>query len=199
MKNKKLGTLVASLALVAALGVGATLAYFTDSDTALNTITMGKVDIDLDEPNFDPGDDDDTIENIKPGQQIVKDPTITVKAGSEAAYLRALITYEGLTPEQEKQLEANIAIQDGWVKSSDGYYYFQNVVNKSDVDQEIVFFNKVTIPTEWGNEMAEETFKIDVQAEAIQADNFTPDTDNGVIKGWNGVTAETYPLPEPQE
>lgn len=194
MKNKKLGTLIASLALVAALGVGATLAYFTDSDTALNTITMGNVDIDLEEPEFDPdGDGEGEIDDVKPGQEIVKDPTITVKADSEAAYLRALITYEGLTAEQAEQLETNIDIQDGWIKSSDGYYYFQNVVNKSDVDQKIVFFDKVTIPTVWGNEMAEKTFKIDVQAEAIQADNFTPETDdNGVINGWNDVTPETY-------
>ena len=194
MKNKKLGTLVASLALVAALGIGATLAYFTDNDTAYNTITMGNVDIDLDEPEFDPdGDGEGEIDDVKPGQEIVKDPTITVKANSEDAYLRAKITYENLTEEQAEQLEANIAIQDGWVKSSDGYYYFQNVVNKSDVDQEIVFFNKVTIPAAWGNEMAEKTFKIDVQAEAIQADNFTPETDNdGVINGWNDVTVETY-------
>ena len=52
MKNKKLKTLVASLALVGAIAVGATLAYFTDSQEAVNTITMGHVDIDLDEPNF---------------------------------------------------------------------------------------------------------------------------------------------------
>ena len=192
MKNKKLATLVASLALVAALGVGATLAYFTDSDTALNTITMGKVDIELDEPDWDEDNPDGEIDEIKPGQEIVKDPTITVKANSEDAYLRAKITYKDLTPEQAKQLEANIAIQNGWVKSSDGYFYYQYVVGKANFDQKIIFFNKVTIPAEWGNEMAEKRFRIDVQAEAIQADNFTPETDNGVINGWNDVTPETY-------
>ena len=193
MKNKKLATLVASLALVAALGVGATLAYFTDSDTALNTITMGNVDIDLEEPEFDPdGDGEGEIDDVKPGQEIVKDPTITVKANSEDAYLRAKITYENLTPEKAKQLEANIAIQNGWVKSNDGYFYYQYVVGKANFDQKIIFFNKVTIPAEWGNEMAEQKFRIDVQAEAIQADNFTPETDNGVINGWNDVTPETY-------
>lgn len=194
MKNKKLGTLIASLALVAALGVGATLAYFTDSDTALNTITMGNVDIDLEEPEFDPdGDGEGEIDDVKPGQEIVKDPTITVKANSADAYLRAKITYEGLSDTQAEELEELITFQDGWVKSEDGYYYFQYVVSEFSEDQKIVFFNMVTIPSSWGNEMAEKTFKIDVQAEAIQADNFTPETDNnGVINGWNDVTVETY-------
>lgn len=197
MKNKKLGTLVASLALVAALGIGATLAYFTDNDTAYNTITMGKVDIDLDEPEFDPdGDGDGEIDDVKPGQEIVKDPTITVKANSEDAYLRAKISYVGLTDEQAEQLEANISFQNGWVKSSDGYYYYQFVVGKSNVDQKIAFFDKVTIPTSWGNEMAEKTFRIDVQAEAIQADNFTPTKDGNNINGWVDTDGEPIDMTE---
>lgn len=192
MKNKKLGTLVGSLALVATLGVGATLAYFTDSQDITNTITMGNVDIDLEEPNFDPGDDDDTIENIKPGQEIVKDPTIIVKANSEATYLRAKITYGNLTTEQADQLEALITFASGWVKSGD-YYYYQTKVEKSQQNQSIQFFTEVTIPQGWGNEVTKLTFTIDVQAEAIQADNFTPETnDDGQIIGWNNVTVETY-------
>lgn len=194
MKNKKMATLVASLALVAALGVGATLAYFTDSDEKTNTITMGNVDIDLDEPDWDDDNPDGEIDDVKPGQEIDKDPTITVTAGSESLYLRAKIEYTGLNDAQIADLEPNIDInRTNWVKAEDGYYYYQTKVEKNVEAQEIEFFNKVTIPSSWGNEIANVTFTIDVSAEAVQADNFTPETNNaGQIIGWNDVTIETY-------
>ena len=72
MKKKKITTLVASLALVGAVAFGATLAYFTDSDNATNTITMGHVDIDLTEPNYPGGEEGGKIENVVPNQNIVK-------------------------------------------------------------------------------------------------------------------------------
>ena len=57
-------------------------------------------------------------------------------------------------------------------------------------------FQSVKIPENWGNEVSELTFKINVFAEAIQADSFTPAKDNGVITGWkdsegNNIQAET--------
>lgn len=195
MKNKKLKTLVGSLALVGAIAVGATLAYFTDSQEAVNTITMGHVDIDLEEPNFP---DDKEIDDVTPNQEITKDPTIIVKADSEDMYLRAKIELTGFdgikdADKHKEELLDQINIQPGWNLAADGYYYFKYVVGKTNVDQSIVFFDKVTIPANWGNEVADLTFNINVTAEAIQADNFTPETDdNGNIVGWNNVTPETY-------
>ncbi|MCR5641200.1 MAG: SipW-dependent-type signal peptide-containing protein [Lachnospiraceae bacterium] len=203
MKKKALITTAAAVALVAIVGVGSTLAYFTDQDDVLNTVTFGHVDIDLDEPNFDTedGDEDNTIENIVPGMEIVKDPTITVLAGSEALYLRAMIEIadesEILTDEMKAELEENIAIGEDWIKSTDGYYYYQARVDKADVDQEVVFFDTVTIPETWGNEVADLTFTINVTAEAIQADSFTPATVGNDIVEWTykdgtAITAENY-------
>ena len=198
MKKKRIGIVIAALALVAAIGIGATLAYFTDSDSANNTITFGHVDIDLDEPQFEENTEDNTIEDVTPGQEIVKDPTITAKANSAAMYIRAKIEYVGLTDEQAAELEALITFANGWVKGTDGYYYYQSEISSSTQDQEITFFTKVTIPTSWGNELADASIQINVTAEAIQADNFTPTTDSeGTIVGWKttagaDVTAETY-------
>ena len=48
MKQKrKLATLAATTGLIGIIGVGSTLAYFTDSDAATNIIETGKVDISL--------------------------------------------------------------------------------------------------------------------------------------------------------
>ena len=38
---------IASIAMVLTIAIGGTLAYFTDTDSAANVITMGKVDISL--------------------------------------------------------------------------------------------------------------------------------------------------------
>lgn len=198
MKNKKLISMVVAIALVAVIGVGATLAYFTDKDEATNVITMGHVDIELTEPEFDEATDDTKeITNVEPNQEIVKDPTITVAEGSEDAYVRATITYEGLDETQIEELA--IEINAGWhFNEEDGYYYYNT---KLMAGESAKLFDGFKIPETWGNEVADITFKINVNAEAIQADNFTPATEtiDGVeyVTGWyysNGdaITAETY-------
>ena len=84
MKNKKIMITIVAAALVAIIGVGATLAYFTDNDEVQNVLTLGAVDIDLDEPNYK---GDEAYENIVPGDVIEKDPTITLASDSEEAYV----------------------------------------------------------------------------------------------------------------
>ena len=198
MRNKRIIALAGTVALVGVVGVGATLAYFTDTDNTLNTVTMGHVDIDLDEPIFSEENENNTIENVTPNQTITKDPTITVKAGSESCYLRAKVQINGLEPNWDAELLEGINIDDSqWILSDDGYYYFQYAVGKTGVDQKFKLFDTVTIPEEWGNGMTDKTFTIGITAEAIQADNFTPEETEGVITGWNNsdgepITAETY-------
>lgn len=71
-----------SLLLIAAIGIGRTIAYFTDYDEAENTFTMGSIKIDLEEPNWDASDGLD----ILPGSVRVKDPTVTAVDGQ--SYMR---------------------------------------------------------------------------------------------------------------
>ncbi len=193
MNKKKLIPLLSAVALVGVIGVGSTLAYFTDNDAANNVVTMGHVNIELDEPEFSAANEDNTITNVVPNQTITKDPTITVVAGSESCYLRAKIDITELNADQTADLLENTNIGEDWVLAEDGYYYYQNAVSKSDEDQTVDLFDTVVIPAEWGNEVADLTFEINVSAEAVQADNFTPETDEaGVINGWNDITPETY-------
>jgi predicted ribosomally synthesized peptide with SipW-like signal peptide len=202
MKKKALITTTAAVALVAVVGIGSTLAYFTDKADTQNVVTFGHVDISIDEPNFDTedGEEDNAISNVVPGQVIVKDPTITVDETSETAYLRAKIDIADekgkLTDDQKAALEAKIHFASHWYKSADGYYYFSRKVEPGSI---VNLFDKVTIPETWGNEVADLTFTIDIHAEAIQADSFKPAKDNnGHINGWfysdgeTEVKAETY-------
>ena len=199
MNKKTLITMLSAVALVGVIGVGSTLAYFTDNDAANNVVTMGHVDIELEEPQFAEANENNTIENVVPNQTITKDPTITVVAGSESCYLRAKVEIsDKLTADQAAELLENINIDDEkWVLSTDGYYYYQDKVEKAAEDQTVVLFDTVVIPELWGNEVANLTFEINVSAEAIQADNFVPTETDGKITGWytsdgDAVTVETY-------
>lgn len=195
MKNKKLVSMVVSLALVAVVGVGATLAYFTDSQAATNTITMGHVDIDLKEPNFEGGEEGGTITGIVPGDVIAKDPTVTVESGSEDLYLRLDVT---VTEGFEEILATN---DDGtykylnnlntadW-KQVGNYFYYNKVLTAGD---KVTLFDEVVIPAEWDNTVADKSFDIVVKAEAIQADNVEVTKDeNGMIIGWPEAVIKEY-------
>ena len=67
---------VAACAMVGALAVGGTMAYLTDNESATNTFTVGKVQVDLTEPNY-PGNESQDVKNLVPNQELQKDPKVT--------------------------------------------------------------------------------------------------------------------------
>ena len=195
VNKKKLTAGVAALILCITGVTYGTLAYFTDKDTRANVITIGHVTGTLTETDEHMRDDNPTgkdYTNVKPGDVLDKDPTVTLDKESEDAYVRVSINYEGLTKEQALAIENNLDISAGWTKSEDGYYYYNEILsNKTGAINSSKVFSKVTIPTEWGNEIAGITFNINVKAEFIQSDNFTPVTDEaGNITGWGNVAIE---------
>ncbi len=179
------------------------VATFTNlySNLQVKKLNLSPEELSILEPEFDvtltetdehKRDDNTTgkdYSNVKPGDVLSKDPTVNLKSDSEDAYVRVRIDYKGLTDEQAADIEEALDIQKGWVKSDDGYYYYQNILsNKNDGETSSKVFTKVTIPAEWGNEMADKTFNIDARAEFIQADNFTPVKDAyGNITGWGNA------------
>ena len=185
VNKKKLTAGVAALILCITGVTYGTLAYFTDKDTRANVITIGHVTGTLTETDEHMRDDNTTgkdYTNVKPGDVLDKDPTVTLDKESEDAYVRVSINYEGLTKEQALAIENNLDISAGWTKSEDGYYYYNEILsNKTGAINSSKVFSKVTIPTEWGNEIAGITFNINVKAEFIQSDNFTPVTDEAKV------------------
>lgn len=212
MKKKRIAAIAASFALVGTIGIGATLAYFTDQQTATNTFTMGHVDIELTEDQFTSKYPNKTIEHVTPGQIITKDPTITIAQKSQNAYIRAkvVINSTSLTQAQCNEL---LKMENGaykylnidlntW-KESNGYFYYIGKKHANEAagvlkaGDQVTLFDQVKIPTTWKNEVADKTFTIDVSAEGIQADNFAPSTntatgDYGWFDGTTPITAETY-------
>lgn len=94
-KSKALLLTLCAVLLVAASVLG-TMAYLTSTDTVTNTFTVGKVEIKLDETDVaNPTGARVTANSYKlmPGTTYTKDPTVTVKAGSEESYVRMKVTF----------------------------------------------------------------------------------------------------------
>ena len=106
MKARKILVSLAALALVAAISIGGTLAYLTNSKTVTNTFTVGNVTIKLDETktNTDgtpvtPATRTEQGNQYKliPGGTYTKDPTVTVIPGSEESYVRLIVKVSDVT------------------------------------------------------------------------------------------------------
>lgn len=96
--SKKFLAVAMSGAVVASVSAAGTLAYLTSQDTAVNTFTVGKVAITLDEAKVGPdgkaltGADAERVKeneylNVLPGADLDKDPTVTVAADSADCYV----------------------------------------------------------------------------------------------------------------
>ena len=115
MKIKKIAILVMCAALLVAGSALATFAFLSDEEGVVNTFTVGKVYVDLDEAAVDeygvPIEGADRVyENdykLIPGWSYTKDPTMTILEDSESAYVRMMVTLTGYS-----QLEA--AFGDGF-------------------------------------------------------------------------------------
>lgn len=212
MKKKNLITAVVSLALVAVVGVGATLAYFTDkTETKKNVFSAGKVSINLIDETWDvegqvKGEyyekDDITgiqYEDIMPGDVLSKVVGVETAADSQDAYVAVRVTVTDVVapnaadivlPEEiAAQISDIIAAEvdgDLWASrdmgNGDVIYYFKSVVPAD--TQNLVLFDKIPLPgSEWNNAYAELSFDVEVQAAAIQAAN----TDLDLFMGMDWV------------
>lgn len=86
-KSKKIITGIAAITLVAALGIGGTLAFLTDSQKVTNTFSVADLDITLTEPDWDDTTDG---KDMEPGDTVKKDPTVNAVKGD--SYVRVIMT-----------------------------------------------------------------------------------------------------------
>lgn len=199
---KKSIALVMMAVLLVAASVMGTLAYLTSKDSVTNTFTVGKVAITLDEAEVDAnGKVIAGAERVKgnsyklmPGHEYTKDPTVTVKAGSEESYVRQIVTVSFNKELNDAQLATNLdSIFQGYnasewvrnakdVKNENGKtvityeYRYKETVTATDGDTKLpALFTGIKIPENWTNEILEGfgEFEINIVAHAIQADGFT--------------------------
>jgi predicted ribosomally synthesized peptide with SipW-like signal peptide len=202
MKTKSKALLLALCAvLLVAASVLGTLAYLTAQDQVTNTFTVGKIALDLweHEVNAD-GTKKDTktqegneYDDIMPGRTYSKDPTVTIKADSEAAYVRLMVTVTYNEAADAALGKYNYISWFDWnnawiqpteapaTERADGKitrtyeFRYNKVVEATDVEKDLeALFTEIEIPGELtGEELATlENLKINIVAHAIQADGF---------------------------
>lgn len=170
MKKKTLALVLALTLLVAGV-VGGTLAWLTDQTAEVkNTFTVGDINIGLTETTAD--------YKMVPGNTIAKDPTVTVKANSEACWLFVKVT-------ESENLDTFItyAIAEGWTALSgvDGVYYCEVPASTADQTFSVLADNAVTVKSDVTKTMLE-TAKTDAptltfKAYAVQKDNVASASD----------------------
>lgn len=177
--KKKVLALCLVVALAATAIIGGTLAYFTDNDVATNEFTVGNVDIDLTEPNWDDHGKTEA-DTVYPGEPLDKDPTVE-NIGNNPCFVR--VSVSNLDQFGEKGDIVYLtnwvegALGEGWADGGDGYFYWSKplVVKGTENDEwnqglaskTTALFDQIKMPT--GLTGNEETQDIVVTAQAVQA------------------------------
>ena len=191
--NKKTKLILAVVSILAVLAVSGVIAYFTDISTVINNATMGIVDIDLKEYTTD--ENGNKVEwsdkkQVVPGETISKIPEITCVEGSVDCYVRVRIEITSKDEELQNAIEkvtVNVNEEDWYYCETDGYFYYKEIL--TDKSEPIEIFSEVKIPHELDNKWSLEEFLIGVTAEAIQAQNFTPDFSEDSTEPWPGISS----------
>ena len=178
---KKAWISVAAIALVLCCAVGGTLAWLsTKTDPVVNTFTVGDINIKLSE----------TTSGYKmvPGNTIDKNPTVTVKAGSEACWLFVKVD-ESVNAKFSDFMTYEMA--DGWtaLTGETGVYYRTVSAANADSDFTVLKDNQVTVKSDVTKQMlnaltADTYPTLTFTAYAVQQDNITD-----VVTAW--TTAKT--------
>ena len=190
--KKKILAAGLAVCMAAIMVTGMTLAYFTDQESETNTFTVGKVDIELTEPQWkaDPNNKD-----LIPGKTIPKDPTITVASDSETAYtfMKVQLSQDFMDLMSAYATAENITdpadLMEDWFTTTakpkvmymdlDEGYAILGVLSPKTAGESVTYFDEVKIPAGVKQEMikADGTYTITVTAYAIQAEGFYNEAD----------------------
>ena len=158
IRNRRIAMTVALVLVVALVSVGGTIAWLTATTTPVtNTFTVGNIDIALAE----------TTSNYKmvPGNTIAKDPTVTVKANSEACYLFVKI-------EESSNLKSYIdySVAEGWTALTgvNGVYYREVAATTTDTAFSVLTSDQVTVKDTVTKTMMDDITKGTVSAPTLK-------------------------------
>ena len=146
MKRKMVIVLFA-MVLIMGLVVNQTLAWLTDkTEDVVNTFTYGDINITLTETTG-------ATYKILPGNDIVKDPKVTVKAGSEPSWLFVkIVEVNWPVTDPLRKVNYTVVSTGGWSQLKDasnndvpGVYYREVDAVSDDTDFAVLLNNKITV------------------------------------------------------
>lgn len=196
---KKQIAFIVSIFLVLIASITLTIAFLSDKEQSENVFTVGKVSITLEESLVDTkgnkisgeeGVNNNTY-HLLPGKTYTKDPRVTIKSGSEEAYVRMFVTINNIAeietitneeflPEEyitgwDKEIWPCVNVKDNNDNTYTYEFRYHKVVNgeKGKVELEPLF-ESFTVPSYLDNEDLEQItdLKITVVANATQAKGF---------------------------
>ena len=199
MLQRKMLMSIASVLVLVALIAGATMAWFTDSETVAATFTAGTVDVGINEPtdidivnpgdiiNFGAEEDAGYIYDLEEGQGSYDRVLQITYEGSKAAYVRVLVDAAWAEDLSSENLSLEGVEGSPWVLQDemvDGKYVFllDGILNGSGEDfgdydlaevQNVPFI--VTIDgAGTGNDYQGVALDMEFEVQAVQAANVDP-------------------------
>lgn len=189
-KQLKKGILVATAAGI--LCVGGTAAYLTDYDLTVNEFTVGKVEVELQEPKWDP----QNTQALVPTQEISKDPQVK-NTGKNDAYvyleisipIRSVVTADAAGNRiSKKETELfTFAADNSWTllesvkkETNQVYIYAYNSILKPQETTKALF-EKVTFANIIEGQLEGQKIDIPIRTYAIQTAN-TGGTTGSVVE-----------------
>lgn len=207
MSKRKILSLAMALSIVAIMAVGATLAYFTDTDSADNVFTVGNVDITLHE--VFPSESNQPVvmvpsvgsaqnDTLKNG--ITKEVTVS-NDGTEEAYVRVHIAIPTLLDDGDPTYDASKNILHfnydkesigaglwDWSKAADDNKYEGDWnAYKTTIDQ--IEYNVYVVT--YGSILAKNEVTAQKAMSQVYLDNKTTNED---IEYYNGVLGENWEI-----
>ena len=165
VSGSTIAIIVLSVLLVASIGVGVALAYFTSTANVAGDITLGDpVTISITQG----GASASSLTfsgNAMPGSVYDQAIGVSTPAGTSDALVRAKLT---ITNTDGASTNVEATTTDSWTEGEDGYYYYNGTMAAS---SNVDFITAITIPTSLTNEDANKTFSITVIVEANNAAN----------------------------
>lgn len=205
MKKSKLLVAIISVLSLCSFLVGTSVAWLTSkTEDLVNTFTYGDINIKLEETDTEDGDDNANTNEYKmlPGNEITKDPKVTVIANSEESYL-----FVKLTKSENFDNFMTYEVAEGWtlLEGTTDVYYRE--VGVSDKDQEFTVLkdNKVKVKEDVTKAMLNELDKdgannyptLTITAYAVQRDSKIEAIDTPA-EAWTIATAEEAKQEQPE-
>lgn len=195
-KTKALMLVLCAVLLVTASVLG-TMAYLTSTDKVVNTFTVGKVAITLDEaqvkedgtPVAGAARVKENAYHLLPGHTYTKDPTVHVQANSENSFIFVKVENGIARYEAGTTIAAQIAA-NGWTPLEGVANVYYKAYTKSAEITDLPVFGNFTIAdnangADGWNDIAEA--KVTVTAYAVQTSGFNSETD-----AWNAALGATH-------
>lgn len=165
VSKSAIAIVILSILLIATIGIGITLAYFTATTNVSGNITLGDpVTISITQGGASVSSLTFSGDAL-PGTVYSQAIGVQAPADMTEALMRAKLT---ITNTDGASTTVDASTTSDWQLGDDDYHYYKGTVNANDA---IDFITTITVPTSLTNADANKTYTIDVVVETIQQAN----------------------------